>query len=142
MHEVPKEQISARVDDWIDRLHNLRKLVESWVTELYPDGSVAVVDAGSRPMHEQLMVTAGVEDRQMECFDIVSGSERLAAFRPKALWVVGANGRIDIVCRKRIPMLIDLARPHDPPDWTILDSHQPAKRVKFDRTSFQQLLTE
>jgi len=42
-----------------------------------------------------------------------------ALFKPKALWVIGANGRIDLYTSKGTFVIVDLAEHGTTPRWTI-----------------------
>ena len=49
-----------------------------------------------------------------------SGEGAEVSIKPKALWVIGANGRVDVLSRKNgVYVLIDRAEPLEPPQWIL-----------------------
>lgn len=138
---LTEADVHQRVDDWIERLRNLRLSVERWIAE-EPQHELSVIDAPAVPMLERMMVEFKIPSELMPAFSVMKGEQILALFRPVALWVIGANGRIDIVTRKSAPILIDTAPHFDKPRWRMYLSTltPPTEAIDFTKDSFFKLL--
>ena len=49
----------------------------------------------------------------------LDGDHRYALFKPTGLWVIGANGRLDLYTSKGTFIIVDLAERGAAPRWTI-----------------------
>lgn len=134
-------EVHQRVDDWIERLRNLRLSVERWINE-EPQYELHTVDAPAVPMLERMMVEFKIPSELMPAFSVVRGDEILALFKPVALWVIGANGRVDIVTKKSAPILIDSATHFGDPRWRMYLSKltSPTEAIDFTKDSLFRLL--
>jgi hypothetical protein len=56
------------------------------------------------------------------------------------LWLIGANGRIDVVTLSGSYALIDRARELNPPEWVVLGASRREFRA-FDETEFRRLVS-
>ena len=54
----------------------------------------------------------------------LDGEDGYALFKPKGLWVIGANGRIDLYTSKGTFIIVDLAERGAAPRWTIFRASQ------------------
>jgi hypothetical protein len=70
-------------------------------------------------MHEEPMQRAGVPEHRQPALHLRDPSGHEVWIWPVALWVVGANGRVDILSTKGVYSLIDWAEPFEPPQWTL-----------------------
>lgn len=133
------QTISARADDWIYRLEELQKMVRDWIKQSgQSDLNLEILP--SLKMYEELMDRFKVPARQMPVFRILKGSSQLVLFRPKALWVVGANGRVDLVTKTDVPMLIDASEPMSGrAHWKIFQKHR-RNSVDFNYDYFSKLM--
>lgn len=114
---IDRQIVERQVDDWLDRLRSLFGGIAGWATE----HGWSHAEAAALPMHEDLMQQAGVAARQVIGMVVATPSGERVWFKPKALWVIGANGRIDVYARRKSLVLIDVARPFDPPNWVMYD---------------------
>ncbi len=114
-----KELIEADVQDWKDRLHDLFQKVSTWAVA----NGWRVDASGTVGMHEELMQKFHVPATQQPTLRL-DGDEGYALFKPKGLWVIGANGRIDLYTSKGAFIIVDLAERGDAPRWTIFRATQ------------------
>jgi hypothetical protein len=131
-----QERVEAGIADWIKRLNDLKATIQGW---LPPDASV--VDRPPTRMHEELMKRFRVPPAEMPTFEILQGERRLMRVQPKGLWIVGANGRVDLITPTRSLILVDRSRPLSGyPDWWFYapDNKSP---IKLGRDQFLKLLT-
>jgi len=70
----------------------------------------------------------------------MKGHKQLALFRPLGLWVIGANGRVDVFTEKAAPMLVDAADPFKTPIWKLYFSKSPREAIEFNKDSFNRIL--
>lgn len=137
--QVSSADLVRRIDNWMDRLSQLRKFVEEWIQER-PDLELRLEDAAAVPMHEHLMQQYKIPERSMPAFKVLKENQQLALFRPAGLWVVGANGRIDVFTAKSAPILIDSAGQFENPAWKLYMSKSPRDAIEFNKESFYNIL--
>lgn len=131
--------ISERVKDWINRLKNLQETVTTWVCESGIEG-LTVESAEPCLMREELMVNHNVQAAKIPSFRVLRNRSQVALFRPKALWVVGANGRVDIITQSGAPMLVDASEPMTPkPHWKLYPTGKFSP-VEFTQEEFFKLI--
>lgn len=111
---ITKELVESRVEDWKSRLSTLFRQVSDWAL----DNGWQVADSGTVEMHEELMQKYGVPATEQPTLRLDRGQGYLL-FKPKALWVIGANGRIDLYTSKGTFIIVDLAERGASPKWTI-----------------------
>jgi hypothetical protein len=102
-----------RVDDWADRVSALYADICRWL----PAGWTAQ-QLGSVRMHEPLMQKFGLPARHLPVLEMSSG-ERSARLEPRGLWIIGANGRLDLFAGQHHYMIVDNAENLQPPQWQI-----------------------
>jgi hypothetical protein len=106
------EHVRARVEDWLKRLDDLIGDIESWAR-----AHGWTVERGTMPMHEHQMKLHDVPAREMPKLTMKSAAGRNVFVWPEALWVMGANGRVDIHSEKGYYVIIDIADEFQPPQW-------------------------
>lgn len=140
LQEVTDEQLTRidverRVEDWAARIEELYRCIEDWL----PSGWSAR-RGGPVAMNEQLMREYGVPPRDLPTLDIVSGSGRRGTVEPRALWIIGANGRLDLIWGDRHYLIIDTAENFETPNWRVAQLHDRTLHVPFDRDWFQNVI--
>lgn len=132
--------IENRVNDWLERLETLRSQMSDWThSEEFSD--VSIVDQAPAIMSEDMMRRFDVDPREMPVFELRTQSQRVMRFQPKGLWIVGANGRVDLITKSAAPMLVDQSAPFSrPAKWVIYDSKTQSKPVPLTSDSFQAIV--
>lgn len=140
--KLTREQVELRVGDWLERLRNLRAQIEEWLYQ--PEFELLVIeDREPATMNEELMQRFGVRPREMPVFDIKSGSQRVMRVLPKGLWIVGANGRVDLITRTSAPILADLAEPlAGSSNWQLYSSKNRMSAVPLTGDTFRELVRD
>jgi hypothetical protein len=69
-------------------------------------------------MHEPLMQKFNLPARDIPVLELWSG-EHSARLEPRGLWIIGANGRLDLFAGTRHYMIVDTAENLQPPQWQI-----------------------
>ena len=133
--ELTREHVSRRVDDWAQRIETLHKNVESWL----PDGWLAR-PGGSVMMSEELMRKMHLQPRQLPTLELVCDGEIRVSFRPYGLWIIGTNGRIDLVKGQQRFFLLDHAGTFEAADWHVAPATARRDSKAFDASWLQALL--
>jgi len=138
-NKLSAADLVKRIDDWVKRLGQLRQRVDGWISER-PDKDLHADDAPAVPMREYLMQQYNIPERSMPAFRVLKRDKQLALFRPVGLWVIGANGRVDVFTGKAAPILVDSARPFEEPAWKLYMSKSPRDPIEFNKESFYSIL--
>ncbi|MDO9416294.1 hypothetical protein [Pararhizobium sp.] len=131
---LTKDDVSRRVDDWLKRLRDLFAVTTEWALK----NGWTVGDVGSTPMNEELMQHFGIAARDQPVLRLDKAAESYALFKPKALWVIGANGRIDLYTSKGVFIIIDQADKYEQPRWTLF---RGSNKKEGDRFSPELILS-
>jgi hypothetical protein len=112
---LTKEDVQRRVDDWLKRLSSLFDETRKWAQE----HGWSTSDAGKVPMVEELMRKYDVPQAEQPTLKLTDSKGAFALFKPKGLWIIGANGRIDLYTTKGAYIIVDLSEPFGAANWTI-----------------------
>jgi len=88
-----KREVEARLRDWDRRLRELFARVERWSVALWGKG--CVTHGTILPLSEYRMEEAGVRPRRLPTLTVQAGPKTIT-FEPWCLWIIGANGAIDV----------------------------------------------
>lgn len=70
-------------------------------------------------MHEELMERFEIPEREQPNLSVRSPQGTEIWIKPKGLWVIGANGRVDLFSPKGVYTLADTADKFEPPHWVL-----------------------
>lgn len=113
------DRVVWRVQDWIARLGELRHRFETWIAESQNPG-LQIAERHSVQMYEDLMRRFKVPAREMPVYEVVQNGARLMRVQPKGLWVVGGNGRVDLITKRESLILVDASESGSAkPDWQL-----------------------
>ncbi|MDE0447884.1 MAG: hypothetical protein OXH96_14570 [Spirochaetaceae bacterium] len=110
--QIDVHHIRRRVEDWVNRLRTLYAMIGGWL----PEGWTAREGVPVR-MYEELMREFDVEPKQVPTFELVHQTGDVATLEPRALWVIGCNGRVDLRRNNRRFLIVDLADSFERADW-------------------------
>lgn len=111
---IDRDHIERRIDDWVKRIEGLYHDVRSWL----PSGWTA--RSGSKVMfRDDLMDKFHVPVRALPLLGLEYDGVVKGRLEPRGLWIVGANGRVDLIVPPRHFILIDRAENFEAPQWTI-----------------------
>lgn len=113
--KITKEAVVKRVDDWLARIESLFIIVENWCGQ----NGWSFTRGDYIPMHEEMMQIFGVDCQSQPTVQLHSPDGGEVWFRPKGLWVIGANGRVDVFSNKGVFVLVDKAAEFDTPKWRL-----------------------
>lgn len=131
LDDVTDEQIDAhhirrRVEDWHNRLRTLYGLIGGWL----PEGWTAREGTPVR-MYEEMMREFHVEPKQIPTLELVNQTDDIAKLEPRALWVIGCNGRVDLKRPGRHYLIVDLAENFAEADWQVARANRRGDRQPF-----------
>jgi hypothetical protein len=133
--DLSPAHIERRVDDWITRIRDLYAAIESWL----PDGWSAQRGRNVR-MHEELMRRFGVAPRELPVLDLMKDGQRVASIEPRGLWIIGANGRLDLTRGTDRYVIVDEAENFAQPSWRIAPFSDRRQTQQFGREELISLL--
>lgn len=131
-----RARVLNRVADWEERLATFFSQIAAWIVER---PSLSVDQTRSVTMSEELMRNYAVPDRELPILDVLENGEAAASFVPRALWIIGADGRVDLITRSGTDILVYDAE-GSPPGWKLADRNRRTQLSNFDRPTFFALL--
>ena len=93
-------------------------------------------------MYEELMQKLSVHPETLDLLEVYRGRDLVATIKPIGLWIVGANGRLDVLTRNGATILVDKAEKFHKPRWVAYGSTNGRQVRRFDKRYFVQLLEE
>jgi len=128
--------VESRVKDWEDRISDLINDINIWSK----DKNIEIKAARSVKMYEDLMRDFKVSPREIKTIDIYKNGKLVIALKPYGLWVLGANGRIDLLTAKGNYILVDVADAFKAPNWKLYLNKKISQSVDFNKATFNQLI--
>jgi hypothetical protein len=135
MTEINKEQVENRVRDWKKRVTDLYSDINLWLK----DTEYTFKKGSKITMYEELMSQFGIPASEIDTADVHKGKHFILSIKPKGIWIIGANGRIDILTTKGSYMLVDTADEFSKPQWKLLNGNKK-NGMEFNKQTFIQLL--
>jgi hypothetical protein len=132
---LTREHVVRRVEDWSFRLGALYADIDRWL----PAGWTARHGAPFT-MHEELMRNSGVPPRELPTLELLHDRTVRLRIRPYGLWIIGANGRLDLTKGRELFLIVDHAKTFDPPNWQIAPTTVPREFKPFDEARLKDLL--
>jgi len=126
---LDRAHVQARVDDWLRRLDGLMDGIRRWAEA----HGHAVSEAPPVPLHESVMVDSDMGPVDMPHVTVSSSGNRTIEVVPRGLWMIGANGRIDVRTPDGVLMIIDRSRGFGKdPEWTLYHAGIRRDGVPFE----------
>ena len=130
LDDVTSESIDApyiqrRVDDWIHRVGSLYAELSAALPEGWSTKTAAV------PMYEELMRKFKVPAASVPSLAFAHESGATASLIPHGLWVIGANGRLDLTVNRQRYLVLDFADSFSSPDWRVCTMEDRRNRGPF-----------
>ena len=133
--ELTRGHVERRVTDWFNRIEDLYRQVERDL----PAGWTAKPGL-QVTMHEALMKKFDVPQRDLPTLELQRDAAVRVKFRPDGLWIIGANGRIDLVKGQEHYFLLDHARTFEAADWHVAPATSRRDSKPFNATWLRTLL--
>ena len=116
-NKVEKQEIEERISDWKKRISELYSNINMWLS----DSEYSLKDGHKLTMYEAAMSYCDVPATEIDTKDVYAGKTFILALKPRGLWIIGANGRIDILSTKGNYILVDSAKPFETPQWKLFN---------------------
>jgi hypothetical protein len=136
---ITKEYVENRITEWVTRLDSLFDQVQEWVvdqSEWMAERSIV------RQQEEELMRLHRIPPRQVPFLTLWADKKKnRVSLVPSALWIIGADGRVNITTNKRQFILVDRRNGHDGcSDWQILSGDLRRSSAPFNRNALLSIL--
>ena len=136
---IDHDYVVGRIADWEKRLNALYSNLESWARNI---GEVEIIRTEVPQAREELMQKFDVEPRQLPAIAIKFDKNRLS-FMPMGLWVIGANGRLNIKTNKNHYILVDFGGEEGASsEWIIVSPIKRNRRVLMTEVTITKLLKD
>jgi hypothetical protein len=139
MVNIDKACIEERVKEWKRRLESLYAFVEEPLAALK---GVRCEKKRQVTMYEELMQNFDVNSQQLPILDIYRNETLIVSFKSIGLWVIGANGRIDILTEKGAYILVDKAKFGQPAEWNVFSPQNRRSGSPFDSSFILELVRQ
>lgn len=121
--DITREHVERRVADWRQRIADLYDFIER---ELPPgwtaDRSHTVT------MDAEMMRAYGVTPVQLPVLTLRRPDGARGDLKPRALWIIGANGRLDLYLPDRHLLFVDRAENFASPEWEVFPYQEEEHR--------------
>jgi len=134
---MTKRRVEERIRDWRRRLRGLFAQIEGWTRYMRDRPSVS--KGVTQQRNEQMMREFGVAPRQLPTLTIhcLQGS---IEFAPSCLWIVGANGRVNVSVGDTPYTLFDMGgEDRQPSDWQLQNRDPDIVLEPFTREAFLRI---
>ena len=132
---IDAEHVKRRVEDWEARLNGLYSMIGGWL----PDGWEARRGA-SVLMHEKMMQEFGAEATRLPTLELHGRSGQVVRLVPRALWIIGANGRLDLKGDSGRYIVIDTADNFEEPRWEVCPADRRSDREAVSHDWLRRIL--
>jgi outer membrane protease len=95
---------------------------------------------GKMVLFEELMSQFEVAPEEIDTADIIKNGKIVLTIKPKGLWIIGVNGRIDLLSANGNNMVLDTAEQFKTPKWKLY-SWDKKTSVDLTKQTFLQLLS-
>ena len=125
--DLSRDDVQHRVDDWLGRLEALFQRTEEWGRAQGWD----VSRIGATPMDEDLMRRHALSPAEQPVLRLEGPHGAYALFKPKGLWVIGVNGRVDLYTPKGAFILVDQADAFRAPAWRLFRASEKRDGIPY-----------
>ena len=130
--------IERRAEDWKIRVKNVIQDITDW---LVGENDYEIRAAKKQRMEEGLMKSFNVPFKEIDSADIFKNGKMKATIKPFGLWVMGANGRIDLISEKGNFILVDHAEAFEQTQWKLHQKDNRQDWVVFDKAVLLNILS-
>lgn len=132
-------EVKSRINDWRSKISQLYSQINETLSKL---GNCIVDKSGSKViLYEEKMQEFNLPPEELDTADVYFNNKLLFALKPRGLWIIGGNGRIDILTKNKIFYLINNADMFKEPDWYLYNNSE-TKPVKFNIIDFLRAISE
>lgn len=129
--------VKKRVDDWERRIENLILKLKDWSKSI---PGLKIKDARRQKMHEGFMKEFNISMREIPSVDILKEGKIIMVVKPFGLWIMGANGRIDLLTANGNNILVDISKEFSEARWLLYHNGNHSNGIAFTPIEFIKLL--
>lgn len=133
--KLSADDVKRRVDDWSKRITDLFAKLSNWLPTGYSQ-----IRSRTVLMHEELMTKFGVSPCMLPILDISRDDKLVASVEPRGLWIIGANGRLDLKSERGHFVIVDVASAFKAPSWKVAPFQKRQSLLNLNRSTFQASL--
>lgn len=137
MSEIDKPYIESRVQDWVLRINNIYSFVKETLSSMK---GIEFSETKNVSMHEELMQKYNVSPVNLPILEIRNNTGLIDSFKPIGLWVIGANGRIDILTKRGAYILVDTSDKGTQSKWKVYTPENRKESINFDENFIKNLV--
>jgi hypothetical protein len=91
-------------------------------------------------LHEELMERFGIAPRNISVLELVNAGKPAGIVKPRDLWTIGANGRLDLRTGKGSFIIIDKSEAFSAPSWSAAPISDRTNLVPLTKARFVDML--
>lgn len=126
---LDQAHVHDRVEDWKMRVSRLFADISSWLPDLKSDRSDTI------EMNEELMREYGVAPTRLPVLRLSNDDGQVAKFVPRGLWIIGANGRLNLFATNGQFVIVDRADYRSPERWEIAPALQRLRSEPLSKST-------
>ncbi|MCJ2031424.1 hypothetical protein MKK50_18835 [Methylobacterium sp. J-043] len=133
---LTRSQVEKRVENWAQRIAGLYSQIDSWL----PSGWSSKRNRRIQ-MHEEPMREVDLPAYELPVLDLLADGGSAAVIEPRGLWIIGANGRLDLRRGADHHLILDRAANFEEPDWVLVPLSDRQRAVPLDRAALSFVLS-
>jgi hypothetical protein len=133
--ELTTEHVQHRVKDWVTRIDTLYTKIKEWLPADW-----TATQGNSVTMSEELMATMDIPPQQLPTLELMHDGVIQVTLRPYGLWIIGTNGRVDLIKGRERYLLLDHADTFETAQWHVALATSRRDSELFDGKWLQALL--
>lgn len=136
--KIDKEYVEIRANNWSKKVSKLY----NFVNDNLSNNDIECIADKKMVMYEELMQKFNVPKIDIPILNLRKNKTILASFKPIGLWVIGANGRIDILTKNGAFILADMSENDEQTQWKVYSPENRKEGVDFDSNFINKLVAE
>jgi len=139
LNHIDQSYIKERIRNWKVRLNHLYLRVEEILSV---QNNIVCKKTRHTILYEELMQKYKVDSETIPILDIYKNKVIIATFKPVGLWVIGANGRIDILTESGAYIVVDTAEIGQKPAWKVFTPKNRKSGKNLDSSLIMELVNQ
>ncbi len=136
-NQLTKRDVEEKIKDWTVRISRLYGLIARWL-DAYP--AYSIKDQSETKMYEEMMEKYQVPPISLKLLDVYHENHIVATVKPVGLWIVGTNGRLDILYKDGAVILVDESEQFQKSEWIAYSRKNKNNGILFNEEYFLELL--
>jgi len=133
---LTRSQVEKRVEDWAQRIAGLYGQIDSWLPSGWSSKRTWRMRMLEEPMRE-----VDLPAYELPVLELLADGVPAAVIEPRGLWIIGANGRLDLRRGTDHHLILDRAANFEEPDWILVPLSDRQRGVPLDRATLSSVLS-